>query len=162
MILVAPDYIEQASGRLIGKDTAAQQNAVSGKFIFNSGDVIFSKIRPNLRKCILANFDGICSSDMFVLTPIVQKVRAQFLLAILLSDAFTKYAVLNSKGTAFPRINRTAFEDFSIPLPPISFQDEICKKLNQLNDISSELLINKENVHRLLSALLEVITEDAP
>ena len=64
MILVAPDHIESGSGRLLKKETAGDQYAISGKYLFADGDIVYSKIRPYLRKAIFADFDGLCSADM--------------------------------------------------------------------------------------------------
>jgi type I restriction enzyme M protein len=154
MVLVAPDHIEQTTGHLIKRETAAQQGVVSGKLVFKSGDVIFSKIRPNLRKCILAEFDGICSSDMYVLTPKANKLHPRLLLALLLSDKFTKYAVLNSKGTAFPRISRSAFEEFRIPVPPIAAQEQVVKKLIQIDSLYNAIRLKGQTEMSLISTLL--------
>ena len=55
MTLVAPDHIERGTGQLLRKEYAADQNAISGKYLFSSGDIVYSKIRPYLRKAILAD-----------------------------------------------------------------------------------------------------------
>lgn len=47
--LVAPDHIESETGRLLERATAAAQGAISGKYLFAAGDVLYSKIRPYLR-----------------------------------------------------------------------------------------------------------------
>ena len=46
MILVAPDHVEQRTGRLLEKRTASDQKAISGKYLFAPGDVVYTKIRP--------------------------------------------------------------------------------------------------------------------
>jgi type I restriction enzyme S subunit len=69
MILVAPDHIESKTGRLLQKITASEQHAISGKYLFKPKDIVYSKIRPYLRKAILASFSALCSADMYPLTP---------------------------------------------------------------------------------------------
>ena len=69
MVLIAPDHVESSTGRVLVKQTAEEQGAVSGKYSFSAGDIVYSKIRPYLRKAILADFDGICSADMYPLRP---------------------------------------------------------------------------------------------
>src|SRR5262245_30411549 len=54
MVLVAPDHIESGTGRLLTKQTADDQGAISGKYLFHRGDLVYSKIRPYLRKAVLA------------------------------------------------------------------------------------------------------------
>ena len=55
-ILVAPNHIESGTGRLLGTETADEQGAESGKYLFRSGDVLYSKIRPELRQSLLDRF----------------------------------------------------------------------------------------------------------
>ena len=88
MVLVAPDHIESGTGRLLVRKTAREQHAISGKYVFNRGDVVYSKIRPNLRKAVLVDFDGLCSADMYPLKP-ARDVAGGFILAVLLDRRFT-------------------------------------------------------------------------
>ncbi len=67
--LVAPDHIESKTGLLISQKTAREQGAISGKYEFSPGDIIYSKIRPYLRKAVLVDFSGLCSADMYPLKP---------------------------------------------------------------------------------------------
>jgi len=46
MILIAPDHVESGTGRLLVKETAQAQGAISGKYPFVAGDIVYSKIRP--------------------------------------------------------------------------------------------------------------------
>jgi type I restriction enzyme S subunit len=48
-ILIAPNHIESGTGKLLYKETASDQGAESGKYLFRTDDVIYSKIRPALR-----------------------------------------------------------------------------------------------------------------
>ncbi len=80
-ILIAPDHIEQKTGRLLELRTAEEQNAKSGKYPFETGDVLYSKIRPYLRKATLAKYQGLCSADMYPLKPRAN-LRSEFLLLL--------------------------------------------------------------------------------
>ncbi|MEN9353528.1 MAG: hypothetical protein RL318_853, partial [Fibrobacterota bacterium] len=68
MNLIAPNHIESGTGRLLGMETAAEQSAESGKYLCKAGDVIYSKIRPALRKACIAPEDCLCSADMYPLS----------------------------------------------------------------------------------------------
>src|SRR5205823_14106739 len=67
MLLVGPEHVESATGRLLRRATATDQAAESGKYFSRKGDVIYSKIRPALRKLIIAPEDCLCSADMYPL-----------------------------------------------------------------------------------------------
>lgn len=115
-ILIAPDHIESGTGRLLLSQTAAQQGAISGKYAFQPGDVIYSKIRPYLRKAILADHEGVCSADMYPLRP-KPGVEPKFLLITVLGEKFSKFAAAVSMRSGFPKINREELAEFQMPWP---------------------------------------------
>ncbi|WP_315708533.1 restriction endonuclease subunit S [Brenneria uluponensis] len=116
MILIAPDHIETGTGRLISKQSAKEQNAISGKYVFHAGDTIYSKIRPYLRKAIYANFDGLCSADMYPLRP-KEGIEPKYILPLVLGSRFSKYAESVSVRSGIPKINRSEIADFLFVIP---------------------------------------------
>jgi type I restriction enzyme, S subunit len=138
MILVAPDHIERGTGKLLERRTAAEQGAISGKYRFNAGDIVYSKIRPYLRKAILADFDGLCSADMYPLKPIADVV-AGFMLPVLLGHRFTRYAESVSIRTGMPKINRAEMAEFVVALPSKLEQRAIAKALSDVDALMGRL-----------------------
>ena len=134
MVLVAPDHIESGTGRLLVRQTASEQHAISGKYVFNRGDVVYSKIRPNLRKAVLVDFDGLCSADMYPLKP-ARNVAGGFLLAVLLGRRFTDYAESVSVRSGIPKINRAEMAGFVVALPPVCEQCAIATALSDLDSL---------------------------
>lgn len=132
MVLVAPDHIESGTGKLLAKRTAAEQRAISGKYPFGAGDIVYSKIRPYLKKAILADFAGLCSADMYPLRP-VEGVDGGYILPVLLAHRFTKYAESVSVRSGMPKINRAELADFSVALPPLSEQRAIAAALSDVD-----------------------------
>ena len=132
MVLVAPDHIESGTGRLLVRKTAREQHAISGKYVFNRGDVVYSKIRPNLRKAVLVDFDGLCSADMYPLKP-ARDVAGGFILAVLLDRRFTDYAESVSVRSGIPKINRAEMAGFVVALPPVCEQCAIAAALNDVD-----------------------------
>jgi type I restriction enzyme S subunit len=131
MILVAPDHVESGTGRLLARVTAAQQRAISGKFLFTSGNIVYSKIRPYLRKAILADFQGLCSADMYPLTP-ASDVSPAFILTVLLGDRFSSFAECVSVRSGIPKINREELAQYSLALPPLPEQRAIATALSDV------------------------------
>ena len=132
MVLVAPDHIESGTGRLLAKQTASQQGAISGKYLFDRGDLVYSKIRPYLCKAVLADFDGLCSADMYPLKPTAE-LSAGFMLAVLLGYRFTKYAESVSVRSGIPKINRAEMAEFVVVLPPLTEQCAIAAALRDVD-----------------------------
>jgi type I restriction enzyme S subunit len=76
--LFAPNHIESGTGRLLSIETAAEQGALSGKYPVRNGEIAYSKIRPALRKAVIAPCDGLSSADMHSLRP-MQGMEPRFL-----------------------------------------------------------------------------------
>jgi type I restriction enzyme, S subunit len=160
MFLVAPNHIEQGSGQLLGTETAAQQNSISGKYLFEPGDVVYSKIRPNLRKCFIATFQGLCSADMYALRPKPDEIEARYLLAILLGDHFTSFAVSRCVRTGIPKINRAELSEYALPIPDLKVQEKICAQFYRLDDALLAAHEHRREQRRMLSALLRIVFGD--
>lgn len=140
MILIAPNHIESNSGRILEKISAHNQQAISGKYLVKSGEVIYSKIRPYLKKVAIADSDCLCSADMYPIRGI-QKLTTRFLFYILLSEKFTNYANDNSGRTGIPKINRTELSNYFFALPPVEEQNKI---VSILSSVDANVLIKQK------------------
>lgn len=121
MALIAPNHVEPGTGRIIELETAEQQAAESGKYFCKAGDVIYSKIRPALRKVCIAPTECLCSADMYPLRPHAG-LTGKFLLWFILSEQFSSLAVLESERVAMPKINRETLNEVMVVVPPDSEQ----------------------------------------
>ncbi len=128
---VGPDSIESGTCRLLPDtiQTPRQLGLKSGKYLFSPQHVLYSKIRPALRKVALPNFAGVCSADMYPLLPNTDIITREFLALCLLSPGFTQYAVDKSVRNAIPKINRKTLLAFEMPVPSKKVQAEIVRKL---------------------------------
>ena len=158
MVLVAPDHIESGTGRLLVRKTAREQHAISGKYVFNRGDVVYSKIRPNLRKAVLVDFDGLCSADIYPLKP-ARDVAGGFILAVLLDRRFTDYAESVSVRSGIPKINRAEMAGFVVALPPVCEQCAIATALSDVDallDGMDRLIAKKQDLKQ--AAMQQLLT----
>ena len=114
--LIAPNHIQSNTGRILAFETAEDQGAISGKYAYSAGTVLYSKIRPALAKACIAPQAGLCSADMY---PILTDYRLfpEFLLMQLLSRRFTDWATLESMRVAMPKINRETLGDHRFWVP---------------------------------------------
>lgn len=150
--LFAPNHIESGTGRLLDTETAAEQSAESGKYPVRAGDVLYSKIRPALRKVAIAPTDGLCSADMYALRPKNSRISPQFLFYVLLSEGFARYSVLESDRVAMPKINREALGECPLVMPALPLQQRIADFLDRKTAVIDELIAKKE---RLVAVLAE-------
>lgn len=160
MVLIAPNHVESGSGRIISIETAEEQGAESGKYLCAAGDIIYSKIRPSLRKVCLAPQDCICSADMYPMRGAPAKLCNDFLLWVMLSESFSALAVLESERVAMPKINRESLKAVAIALPKIDEQKRISaylieetSKLDALKVLAEEAIaLFKERRSALIAA----------
>lgn len=130
-ILIAPNHIQTGTGKLLELETAAAQGADSGKYFVSKGQIVYSKIRPNLRKAAIATCDCLCSADMYPISPKTLELSHNYLLQLILSPAFTKFAVDTSMRVAMPKVNREALADCPMWFPDSYEQDLILKFIEQ-------------------------------
>jgi type I restriction enzyme, S subunit len=124
---VSGENIESGTGRLLPLHTAAEDGMISGKYLFEKGDVLYSKLRPYLRKVALATEQGLCSADMYPLRP-NPGVDSRWLAAVLLSEGFTRYADEESKRVRMPKLNRDQVFAWPAPMPPTKAQKSLARE----------------------------------
>jgi type I restriction enzyme S subunit len=129
MLLIAPNHIESGTGRLLGKESAAEQGAESGKYFCRQHEIIYSKIRPALAKVTIAPQDCLCSADMYPLA-VGSRFVNRYVLWLLLSQPFTAWSILESDRVAMPKVNRETLNALLMPIPPISEQHIIATYLD--------------------------------
>lgn len=153
-ILVAPDHIESGTGRLLERRTAQEQGAISGKYVFEPHDVVYSKIRPYLRKAILAGFSGICSADMYPLRSGAEVVP-RYLLALVLGEDFSRFAEAVSMRSGFPKINREELAEYMAPFPPVPEQERIASVLQAMDNRQESERRELEKLREIKSGLVD-------
>ena len=146
LLHVGPDRIEKGNGQLLACETARAEGLISKKFIFDEGYVLYSKIRPALKKCTLAEFRGLCSADMYPVRPVEGQVTREFIWGLLLSDAFDRYIDTLPDRANIPKLNRTELNSFQFRLPPIKLQ----KKYSDI--VSSTMKLKRRHQNFLAEA----------
>lgn len=158
MPLIAPDHIESGTGTLLKIQTAEEQGAISGKYLFSSGDIIYSKIRPYLKKVVHVDFSGLCSADMYPMTPF-PGVSENFVLPVLLGHKFSSYAETVSVRSGMPKINREELACFSIALPPTEEQERIGSAFSDMAALIrslNQLIAKKRDIQQ--AAMQQLLT----
>ena len=137
------DSIEKETGTLKGYRTVKEDGVVSGKYFFTPQHIIYSKIRPNLNKVALPDFEGLCSADAYPILPNPKNCNRVFLALAMRSNYFLDYILQFSARTNLPKVNRKEIAGFSMPLPPLPLQ-------NQFADFVAEVDKSKVEVQKAL------------
>lgn len=148
------EHVGQGTGTLLGKNEAYFSN----KTIFYPGDVLFGKLRAYLRKYWLADKQGVCSTEFWVMQAKKEVLNNNYLYQLVQTDKFIE-AASNSHGTHMPRSDWKVVGSTQIGLPPFLEQSAIATVLNSMdNEISLlrfELTKLKEHksaaMHKLLT-----------
>ncbi len=129
---VALEHLAQGAPEILGWREAKEAN--SEKTIFKIGDVLFGKLRPNLRKAALAPFDGVCSTDII---PIYSgdDLDERFLVQLVHWQPFRHHATATSSGTKMPRTSWKQLKRFAFRLPPLDEQDKIGAVLSSVDAV---------------------------
>lgn len=126
--------IGQGTGTVVSIGRAG--DATSQKSRFAAGDILFGKLRPNLRKVARPDFDGMCSTDISVFRA-KPHISPDFAFRVLSSDPVIKHAVANSAGTKMPRTHARSILSFETVLPPLDEQQRIADVLRSLDDATA-------------------------
>jgi type I restriction enzyme S subunit len=138
------EHIGEDTLSLVGHSYA--KHATSAKTRFKRGDILFGKLRPYFRKVCRPLFDGICSTDIWVIRA-SQGVDQGFLFYRMASQEFIDKTMEGSKGTHMPRADWEHIESWLLPLPKPPVQRKIAYILSSLDE--------KIELNRRMAATLE-------
>lgn len=102
----------------------------SSKGLFSRGDVLYGKLRPYLAKAALAEFEGVCSTDILILRARQEFILPEMLVSVLYTRWFLQHAINTTVGTNLPRTRWSSLREFSFPLPPLPEQRAIARVLS--------------------------------
>lgn len=123
--------IEKDTGNVTVVVKASNRNIVGDKVIFNRGQILYSKLRPYLRKILIAPDDGICTSEIVPFDCYCIN-DAHYMLQVLRSPYIDTIVNAVSYGVKMPRVGTDTMTNLLIPLPPFAEQKRIVEKLDQL------------------------------
>jgi type I restriction enzyme S subunit len=146
------EHIEQGTLRLSG--TGIESDVTSTKTAFDKGDVLFGKLRPYFRKVVFASFNGVCSTDIWVLRA-KPGINPRFLYYWVASQEFVDFAVQGADGTRMPRANWAQASQHSIPFQTEHEQKAIAHILGTLDDKIDQLRKTNSVLEDMASALFK-------
>jgi type I restriction enzyme S subunit len=123
--------IEKGTSRLLYRATFSERQSKSTKSTFQKGDVLYGKLRPYLDKVIVADSDGVCTTEIVPIVPF-HGLNAEFLKWLLKRPAFLAHVNSLMYGVKMPRLGTDDAVMSVHPLPPFPEQHRIVARIDQL------------------------------
>ncbi len=148
---VGLEHIQEQALRL--NSIGCSDDVISAKFKFKKGDILFGKLRPYFRKVIRPNFDGVCSTDIWVVRA-KRGINQEYLFYLFASKGFVDLCSYGEAGTRMPRADWNFMSQtvWNIPVDQ-SEQRAIASVLSSLDDKID--LLHREN--KTLEAMAETL-----
>lgn len=115
------EHLKSGTSALLGTVDVNQQLSIKNAFV--NGDVLFGKLRPYLRKYYYANFNGVCSTEIWVLKK-SSITDSKFLFYLVQTERFISFANVTS-GSKMPRADWSFLQTVIFELPPLPEQKRI-------------------------------------
>lgn len=165
---IALEHVESWSGRLLLSATEAEFEGDGVRF--ESGDVLYGKLRPYLAKVLAADFSGEAVGDFHVLRP-ADTLHCRFLSYALRTNEAVSALNGSTNGAKMPRVGWDFMGSMAFPIPPrheqlaiIAFLDRETGKIDALVEEQKRLIeLLKEKRQAVIShAVTKGLNPDAP
>ena len=123
--------IEKESGKIINICKASERKISGDKVRFYKGQILYSKLRPYLKKILVAPDDGICSSEMVPFN-LYGNVDSQYAVYFLKSPHVDFIINSVTYGVKMPRVGTDTMIELPFPLPPLAEQKRVVAKIEEL------------------------------
>ena len=158
---VGLQHVESNTGRKIGEDHLLAEELTGRKFRFLPGEIVYGYLRPYLNKVWVADCEGVCSVDQYVLKPRPAVSDTGYLAYFLRSGLFLEQAIELTHNLMLPRLRSALLQGVQIPLPPLPEQRRIVAELDALQAEVDALKRLQAETAAELDALLPALLDQA-
>lgn len=148
------EAVEKSTGRLsLNQDARYDGDGIS----FCRGDVLFGKLRPNLRKAWLADTDGDAVGDFHVYRPAPDLLTSRYLAYVVLSEPFLEPVIASVYGARMPRADWGEIRNIPVWVPSLDKQRSIADYLDRETAQIDAFIAKNEKLISLLTERLAVM-----
>ena len=161
-LYIGLEDVESGSGSYRPTAGSSRKSDDSTVSIFKDRDVLYGKLRPYLKKAIVAQGDGACSTEFLVLD-VESKglVKPEWLHGWLLTHDVTQRIEAGCDGAKMPRASWEHVSSIHIPVPPPEEQAEILESLDGKTSRIDTLIAKKTRFIELLKEKRQAIIAKA-
>lgn len=129
----------ESGGRLLTKKRYPDRKPAGEKTAFNKGQILYSKLRPYLKKVLIADEDGISTPELIAFD-VFANINAKYISYCLVNSYVDRIINQRSYGVKMPRVDAGFMANLPIPLPPLEEQERIVdlveRSIIEINNIS--------------------------
>ena len=130
--------IEKNTGKILNKIYQVDRNAISDKNMFFKGNLLYGKLRPYLNKCVIADEDGFCCTEIEPIV-LINNIEVKYVQKVLMSRYFLNYVASCSYGAKMPRLGTKDAKNAMISIPPLEQQKKIVEKIEECFKLIEQL-----------------------
>lgn len=152
-IYIGLECIEKQSGVIIEKFEVKEGEIKSNKFWFDKNYILYGKLRPYLNKVANPDFEGICSTDIIPIKPLIEKTSKEFIVSLMRGSWFVAFADERSSGANLPRISPKDVEKYLAINPPIDLQNQFAARVQAIETqktLAQQVLQQADNLFNSL------------
>lgn len=119
----------ESGGRLIEKKRVSDKDAIGEKIAFKKNQVLYSKLRPYLKKVLVADEDGISTPEL-ISSEIYGDIVPEYIVLCLTNSYVDRVINKRSYGVKMPRVDAGFMVNLPIPIPSVQEQRRIVNIVN--------------------------------
>lgn len=147
------DQIESGSGRVLEKKFVNALDLGPSTYPFEARTVLYSKLRPYLNKVVVADNDGVATTELVPVRCDPNKVLPEYLAYFLRSREFLAFANTLVAGAKMPRMVMSEFWRYKAPVPPLPEQRRIIGILDKADALRAKRRETLAQLDKLVQAI---------
>ena len=149
------ECIEKQTGKILERFIVEAGEIKSNKFWFDSNYILYGKLRPYLNKVANPDFEGVCSTDIIPIRPILKNTAKEFIISLLRGSWFVSFADERCSGANLPRISPKEVEKYQTINPPIKLQNQFAERAQAIEGQKAQAQASLAGAEDLFNSLLQ-------
>jgi len=149
------ECIEKQTGKILERFIVEAGEIKSNKFWFDSNYILYGKLRPYLNKVANPDFEGVCSTDIIPIRPILKNTVKEFIISLLRGSWFVSFADERCSGANLPRISPKEVEKYQTINPPLKLQNQFAERVQAIEAQKTQAQESLAKAEDLFNSLLQ-------
>ena len=149
---LTPDQVQSRTGYIVNRKNVKPADVRRNTYVFDDGNVLYSRFRPDLKKVICPDEPGIATTQFIPLRPRADLLDRDYLMYYLRSDHFLNLTDVFI-GTGPHEVMKVKLLKHQIPLPSLTEQRRVVGVLKRADELNKNRARADAVSARILPAL---------